>query len=95
MRVARAPAVPAQGAVYHWAVPPIRGLCHAVCRTDGDWKWNRYAHASGDGGRRVTRRVNSYLPAFLAAGVICLAAAASLLLLRGRPEPAVLATNPA
>jgi hypothetical protein len=38
---------------------------------------------------------NSYLPAFLAAGVICLMAALSLLLLRGRTRSAVLATSPA
>jgi sugar phosphate permease len=37
----------------------------------------------------------SYLPAFLAAGVICIAGAASLLLLRGRAGPAALATSPA
>ena len=37
----------------------------------------------------------SYLPAFLGAGVICLAAAASLLLLRGRTGPAVMAGVPA
>jgi sugar phosphate permease len=35
----------------------------------------------------------SYLPAFLAAGFICLLAAASLLLLRGRTGPAVLAAT--
>ncbi len=38
---------------------------------------------------------NSYLPAFLAAGVICLAAAASLLLLRGRTGSAIPAAQPA
>jgi sugar phosphate permease len=37
----------------------------------------------------------SYLPAFLAAGVVCLMAALSLLLLRGRTGRAVLATRPA
>jgi nitrate/nitrite transporter NarK len=37
----------------------------------------------------------SYLPAFLAAGVICLLAALSLLLLRGRTGPAMLTTRPA
>jgi sugar phosphate permease len=36
----------------------------------------------------------SYLPAFLAAGVICLMAALSLLLLRGRTGTAVLAASP-
>jgi nitrate/nitrite transporter NarK len=47
---------------------------------------------------------NSYLPAFLAAGMICLMAALSLLLLKGRtdslllkgrPESAVVAASPA
>jgi sugar phosphate permease len=37
----------------------------------------------------------SYLPAFLAAGVICLVGALSLLLLRGRTGSPVLATTPA
>jgi sugar phosphate permease len=37
----------------------------------------------------------SYLPAFLAAGLICLAAAASLLLLRGRTGPASIAVSAA
>ncbi|MDT7953370.1 MAG: MFS transporter, partial [Acetobacteraceae bacterium] len=32
--------------------------------------------------------LNSYLPAFFTAGVVCIMAAASLLLLRGRPTPA-------
>jgi len=38
---------------------------------------------------------DSYLPAFMAAGVICLLAALSLLLLRGRTGPAMLTTRPA
>jgi MFS family permease len=37
----------------------------------------------------------SYLPAFLAAGLICLAAAASILLLRGRTGPASIAASAA
>jgi MFS family permease len=37
----------------------------------------------------------SYLPAFLAAGVVCLAAAASMLLLRGRTGPASVAVSAA
>ena len=37
----------------------------------------------------------SYLPAFLAAGVVCLAAAASLLLLRGRTGTAGVAVSAA
>jgi sugar phosphate permease len=38
---------------------------------------------------------NSYLPAFLAAGLICLAAAVSLLLLRGRSKPLAMAASAA
>ena len=38
---------------------------------------------------------SSYLPAFLAAGIICLAAAVSLLLLRGRTGPAAMAASAA
>jgi sugar phosphate permease len=37
----------------------------------------------------------SYLPAFMAAGVVCLAAAASMLLLRGRTGPGVVAARAA
>ena len=37
----------------------------------------------------------SYLPAFFAAGVICLVASLSLVLLRGRTEPVAVAASAA
>jgi predicted MFS family arabinose efflux permease len=80
-------------------VPPtVRLAARAFGREQAPlvFGWIFAAHQLGAGVMAVVvgesrDAFSSYLPAFLAAGVICVVAAMSLLLLRGRTGPAVLA----